>query len=102
METKNTVVDFLCEKLKEATSPASVNRLCQLIKVLKYGDYIILKEDCFEKIKQLCIDGYFNTKYLIEKYSMSLNKVVGEKKRKLEEFIRDLKAIEYDREHNYD
>ena len=32
----------------------------------------------------------------IEKYSIALNRLVGEKKKKLEEFIKDLKVIQYD------
>lgn len=102
LNTEETI-DFLCEKIKTTSSPKVVSRLCDLIKVLKYSQYYIMTN--FENkdfntwcndIKRLCIDGYFNTKYLIEKFSMNLNRLVGEKKKQLEEFIRDLKAIQYD------
>lgn len=96
-------IDYLCEKIKTTSSPKEVNRLCNLIKALKYSQYYIMTnfenkelKDWCNDIKRLCIDGYFNTKYLIEKYSMNLNKLVGEKKKQVEEFIRDLKVIQYD------
>lgn len=102
LNTEETI-NYLCEKIKTTSSPKDVSRLCNLIKALKYSQYYVLsnqendnKEDWFDKMKRLCIDGYFNTKYLIEKYSIELNNLVGEKKKKWEEFIRDLKAIQYD------
>ena len=102
LNTEETI-DFLCEKIKTTTSPKVVSRLCDLIKVLKYSQYYVITNfenkdlnDWFNNVKRLCIDGYFNTKYLIEKYSMGVNKLVGEKKKQFEEFIRDLKAIQYD------
>lgn len=102
LNTEETI-NYLCEKIKTTSSPKDVSRLCNLIKALKYSQYYIMTN--FENkdfniwgdnIKRLCIDGYFNTKYLIEKFSMNLNRLVGEKKKQLEEFIRDLKAIQYD------
>ena len=96
-------INYLCEKIKVTSSPKVVSRLCNLIKALKYSQYYIITnfenkdfEDWCNDIKRLCIDGYFNTKYLIEKYSMNLNNFVGEKKKQFEEFIKDLKAIQYD------
>ena len=93
----NEVVDYLCEKLKNTTSPKSVKRLCRLIKLVKYAELAeqrIFSEENLNKVKQLCIDGYFNTKYIIEKYSIMLNNAVGEKRRELEAFLKEVREIE--------
>lgn len=96
-------INYLCEKIKTTSSPKEVSRLCNLIKALKYSQHYMLTnfenkdfDNWCNNIKRLCIDGYFNTKYIIEKYSIALNRLVGEKKKKLEELIKDLKIIQYD------